>query len=153
MNSFKPEAVESVVDQLTIYIYVNLIQYMQNTKEDRLVHEQFRNLDCVALCWSDIDVDMNDNAMILCRCLDLLILRSHRNPIFFSGNFCFSVVNLSKNYISWGNIAGFGFWKDFTTIRGISWHVFWCFGMGKVNFVFHQNVKLAGIYSKLELRV
>lgn len=56
MNSFKPEAVESVVDQLTIYIYVNssiyvnLIQCMQNTIEDRLVHEQFRNLDCVALC-------------------------------------------------------------------------------------------------------
>lgn len=50
MNSFQPEAVESVVDQLTIYIYVNLIQYMRNTIEDRLVHEQFRNLDCVALC-------------------------------------------------------------------------------------------------------
>lgn len=50
MNSFKPEAVESVVDQLTIYIYVNLIQCMQNAIEDRLVHEQFRNLDCVALC-------------------------------------------------------------------------------------------------------
>lgn len=50
MNSFKPEVVESVVDQLTIYIYVNLIKYMRNTIEDRLVHEQFRNLDCVALC-------------------------------------------------------------------------------------------------------
>lgn len=134
MNSFKPEAVESVVDQLTIYIYVNLIQCMQNTIEDRLVHEQFRNLDCVALCWSDIDVDMNDNAMILCRCLYLLNLRSHRNPIFFSGNFCFSVVNLSKNYITWGNIVGFGFWKDFTTIRGISCHVFLIFWPGQSQF-------------------